>query len=96
MKKGKNTAEILDNEEFEQDDDIELSESGYEDRTLVLKAAPPSRKAQLLALGVQEIRCSCCNRIMPLAGAEDGEEGWLCEKCVPELTWKPKQGRRAS
>ena len=83
MKKGRNTAKVLDND-FEVDD-IDLSDSEYQERTLILKAAPPSRRAQLLAHGVVEIRCTCCDRIKPLAGAEESEEGWICEDCVKAI-----------
>jgi hypothetical protein len=82
MKKGRNTAEVLDDYEL---DDIDLSYSEYQERTLVLKAAPPSRREQLLAHGVVEIRCICCDHIKPLAGAEDAEEGWVCEDCAREI-----------
>jgi hypothetical protein len=90
MKKKKNTAEALDSDsEF---DDIELSDGKYQERTLVFKAAPPSMRVQLMAHGAIEIRCTCCNRIMPLAGAEESEEGWICEDCVPEMTQGRKYG----
>ena len=81
MRRGKNTAEILDDYEL---DDIDLSGEEYQERTLVLKAAPPSRREQLLAHGVVEIRCICCGHVKPLAGAEDAKEGWVCEDCVRE------------
>ena len=45
----RNTAEILDSDDTL--DDLELSESGGLDRTLVLKAEPRSRRAQLIAQG---------------------------------------------
>ena len=80
MKKGRNTAEIIDND-YELDD-IELSGVEYKERTLILKAAPPSRRAQLMAQGVREIRCTCCNRIKPIASAEESNEGWICKECV--------------
>jgi LSD1 subclass zinc finger protein len=83
MKKARNTAEILGSDSAY--DDVELSESRDEERTLVLKAAPRSRRIQLLAQGAKEIRCVCCNRIKPLAGAEESEEGWICEDCAPEI-----------
>jgi hypothetical protein len=90
MRKGKNTAEVLDDYEL---DDIELADNEYQqERTLVLKAAPPSRREQLLAHGVVEIRCICCDQIKLLAGAEDAEEGWVCEDCVQELMQEPKFG----
>jgi hypothetical protein len=83
MKKGRNTAEILDSDdEF---GDIELSEGEGRERTLVLKAAPRSRRIQLMAQGAKEIRCIRCHQIKPLAGAEESEEGWFCEDCVPEI-----------
>jgi LSD1 subclass zinc finger protein len=83
MKKGRNTAEILDSDdEFY---DIELSEGEGQERTLVLKAAPRSRRIQLMAQGAKEIRCICCHQIKSLAGAEESEEGWFCEDCIPEM-----------
>jgi|GEM_PF-715359 len=88
MKKGKNTAEILD-DDYELDD-IELSDGRSQERTLILKAAPPSLKAQLMAHGAIEIRCTYCNRIKPLAGAEESEDGWICEDCLPEMMRGPK------
>ena len=81
MKKGRNTAEILGNDDWL--DDMELSDGGRQERTLILKAEPPSRKVQLMAHGVKEIRCTCCGRIRPIAGAEESEEGWICEDCLP-------------
>jgi hypothetical protein len=53
-----------------------------QDRTLVLIRAPISRKVQLMALGVREIRCMCCIRVMPIAGAEELDGGWICEDCL--------------
>lgn len=80
MKKGKNTAEILgSDDDF---DDIELSEDVGPERTLILKAAPRSRRIQLIAQGAREIRCFVCNKIMPLEGAEESDEGWVCEFCI--------------
>ena len=81
MKKGRNTAEILGDDDWL--DDMELWEGGRQERTLILKAEPPSRKVQLMAHGVKEIRCTCCGRIKPIAGAEESEEGWICEDCLP-------------
>jgi hypothetical protein len=49
MKKGRNTAEILDGEG--ELDDIELSDDQHHERTLILKTAPPSRRAKLIAHG---------------------------------------------
>ncbi len=91
MKKGRNTAEILDSDiEL---DDIELSDDRQE-RALILKAAPPSRRAQLMAHGAIEIRCIRCGQIRPLANAEEDEEGWICKNCVSAMTKKPKYGRQ--
>ncbi len=73
-------------------DDIEFSENECEERTLILKAAPPSRRAQLMAHGVKEIRCACCDRVRPLVGAEDTDEGWVCENCVLEMTVERRYG----
>jgi hypothetical protein len=84
MAKGRNTAEILDNDD--ELHDIDLADNQYQERTLILKAAPPSRRAQLLAHGAIEIRCLCCSQIRPLAGAEEFEEGWVCKACVPKST----------
>jgi len=89
MKKGRSTADILGEGEL---DDIELSEDGCQERTLILKAPPPSRRLQLMAHGAKEIRCTCCDQIRPLAGAEESEEGWICEDCVPEMMREPKYG----
>ena len=87
MTKGKNTAEILgSNSEL---DDIELSESGDQARTLILKAAPRSRRVQLIAQGAKEIRCICCDQVRPLAGAVESEEGWVCEDCVSGTVQEP-------
>ena len=55
MKKGRNTAEVLDSDDAL--DDIELSGDECQERTVILKAAPPSRRAQLIAHGAIEIRC---------------------------------------
>jgi hypothetical protein len=88
MKKGRNTAEILGSDG--ELDDIELSEGGGHERTLMLKAAPRSRRVQLIAHGAKEIRCICCYQIRPLAGAEESEEGWICEDCAPEMMQEPK------
>jgi hypothetical protein len=83
MTKGRNTAEILGSDG--ELDDIELSESGDQGRTLILKAAPRSRRVQLIAQGAKEIRCMYCHQIRPLAGALEYEEGWICEDCVPKI-----------
>jgi hypothetical protein len=89
MAKGRNAAEILDSDD--EIDGIELSDNQYEVRTLILKAAPPSRRAQLIAHGALEIRCVQCSQIKPLAEAEESEEGWICGDCVTERTQKPKK-----
>jgi len=80
MKKGRNTAEILSSDG--ELDDIKLSESIDQERMLILKAAPRSRRVQLIAQGAKEMRCVCCDQIRPLAGAEESEEGWICEDCA--------------
>jgi hypothetical protein len=90
MAKGRNTAEVLDNDL----DGMELSDNQYQERTLILKAAPPSRRAQLIAHGAIEIRCVCCGQIKSLAKAEEFEEGWICEDCVPEPRRETKYGRQ--
>jgi hypothetical protein len=92
MAKGKNTAEVLDSDDAL--DGIELLDNQYQERTLILKAAPPSRRAQLMAHGAIEIRCVSCGQIRSLAKAEDSEEGWICEDCVTERARKPKYGRQ--
>ncbi len=81
MKKGRNTAEILGNDDWL--DDMELSDGECQERTLLLKAEPASRKVQLMAHGVKEIRCTRCRQIRPIAGAEQSEEGWICDECLP-------------
>ena len=90
MKKGRNTAEVFgDNDELT---DRELSDGGYPERTLVLKAEPPSRRLQLIAHGAKEIRCIRCDKIRPLARAEESEEGWICEGFVSEIRRGRKYG----
>jgi hypothetical protein len=89
MKKGRNTAEVLGDDEL---DDMQASREPCQEMTLTLKAAPPSRKVQLIAHGVKEIRCACCGQIRPIAGAEDSEEGWICEDCLPDMADEPKYG----
>jgi hypothetical protein len=88
MKNGGNTAEIFDNDDVL--DDMETFDEECQERTLILKAEPPSRKAQLMAHGVKEMRCICCGQIRPIAGAEDSEDGWICEECVPRMIQAPK------
>ena len=62
------------------------------DRTLVLRKEPVSRKVQLIAAGVKEIRCICCFRIRPIAYAEEFNEGWICEDCLSEATEERRYG----
>jgi hypothetical protein len=88
MKKGRNTAKILGSDV--ELDDIELSDGGGQERTLILKAVPRSKRVQLIEQGAKEIRCICCGQIRPLAGAEESEEGWICENCLPEIMQKLK------
>jgi hypothetical protein len=90
MKKGRNTAEILGDDDGL--DEMELREGEGRERTLVVKAQPPSRKVHLIAHGVQEIRCAWCGQIRPIAGAEDSEEGWICEYCLQEMMHEAKYG----
>ena len=92
MKKGRNTAEILDSDD--ELHDMELADSQYQERTLVLKAAPPSRRAQLIAHGAIEIRCVQCGRIRSLAKAEEFDEGWICGDCVLEIRRETKYVRQ--
>lgn len=83
MKKERNTAEIIGSDgEF----DIEPSGSEGQQRTLILKAPPRSRKGELMAKGAKEIRCINCNQIKSLAGAEESGEGWVCKECVQDMT----------
>lgn len=81
MKKSRNAAEILDYDENYGDAD--MWEGKREERTLVLKAVPRSRKVQLMAQGAKEIRCGLCGRIRPIAGAEELGDLWICEDCLP-------------
>jgi len=95
MKKGKKMAEIyLLDEEL---DSIEPEERGIYCEKLILKKDPPPRKEQLMAHGAREIRCSCCGQIRPIAGAEEFEDGWICEGCfaeaTPELRYGGQRGR---
>jgi len=86
MKKERNTAEIIGiNGDFNR----ELSGSEGQQRTLILKTAPRSRKGELIAKGAKEIRCMSCNQIKSLAGAEESGEGWVCEECVQNMTQNP-------
>jgi hypothetical protein len=92
VKKERNMAEILGNDG--ELDDMELSDEECQERTLILKAEPPSRKMQLMAHGVKEMRCTWCCQIRPIAGAEDSEEGWICEDCVQKMVQEPRYGAR--
>lgn len=84
MRKGKNTAEIYgSDDEF---DDLESLESNGEERTLVLKKPPRSRRVQLLAQGAKEIRCIICHQIKALNDAEEFDEGWVCQECAALMT----------
>jgi hypothetical protein len=85
MKKGRNAAEVLDDDEL---DYMELPEGARQEMALVLKAAPPSWKGRLIAHGAKEIRCTCCGQIRPIAGAEDSDDGWICEFCLPLMMEK--------
>ena len=83
MKKERNTAEIIDSDnDF---DSMELSKNTGQGRKLILKAAPRSRKGELMAKGAKEIRCIYCHQVKLLAGAEEFEGGWICGDCVPEM-----------
>jgi LSD1 subclass zinc finger protein len=92
MKKGRNTAAVLGNDD--ELDDMELSDGECQDRTLILKAVPRSRKVQLMAQGAKEIRCACCGEIRSIAGAEESEEGWICEDCLPHMQQESKHGEQ--
>ena len=77
MEKRRNTAEVLAGD----GKDMELSKGEGQERTLILKAVPRSRKGELIARGAKEIRCIYCRQIMPLAGAKESTGGWVCEDC---------------
>ena len=88
MRKGRNTAEIIgSDDEF---DNMALSESAGMERKLILKAAPRSRKRELMTKGAKEIRCIYCHQVKSLAGAEESGEGWICEDCAPEMVQEEK------
>jgi len=70
----------------------ELPDDEYQDRTLVMRKEPRPRKVMLMAAGVKEIRCICCVRIKPIAGAEELDEGWICEDCLSDATEERKCG----
>jgi hypothetical protein len=90
MKNGRNTAEILDNDD--ELDDIGPLDRECQEMRLILKKELPSWKAKLMAHGVKEIRCTHCGQIRPIDGAEESEAGWICEDCLPETMQEPKYG----
>jgi hypothetical protein len=65
-------------------EEADAADAEYQDRTLVLAKEPLPRKVQLMAAGVKEIRCIRCNRVKPIAGAEELGEGWICEDCLSD------------
>lgn len=73
-------------QEEEWDLEEEPADQTCRDRTLVLRKEPLPWKVQLMHAGVKEIRCTCCSRVKPIAGAREVDEGWLCEDCVPDST----------
>ena len=81
MTKGRDTVEILGDDGGL--DDMELSDGERQERVLILDAKPTWRKVHLMGRGAKEIRCDCCGQIRPIAGAEQSEEGWVCEDCLP-------------
>ncbi len=86
MAKGRHAAAIpCSNDE---PDDEGLPESENLERTLILTAAPRSRRVQLMAQGVKHIRCICCNQIRSLVSAIESEEGWICKDCAPVIIQK--------
>ncbi len=87
MKKEGNTAELLASDDAL--DNAELPVGGRHEGALILKATPRSRKGELISRGAKEIRCIYCRQIKALAGAEDFEEGWVCEDCLSGNT-EPK------
>jgi hypothetical protein len=79
MSRRSSTAKSHD-EEYELDEEELLIEE-CQDRTLVLSKQPLPRKVHLMAAGVREVRCICCQRVRPIAEAEDFGEGWMCRGC---------------
>ncbi len=80
---------------YDEEREFEEAESPDEecqDRTLVLRKEPRLRKVMLIAAGVKEIRCVCCVRIKPIAGAEECGEGWICEDCLSDAAEERKYG----
>jgi hypothetical protein len=82
MAKRSNAAK--DEKEQWESEETEQLDQEYEDRTLALRKEPLSRKVHLMNSGVKEIRCVCCMRVRPIAGAEELGEGWVCEDCLSE------------
>ena len=90
MRNKKNAAKVREEKwEFEEP---EMPDEGCQDRTLVLGKEPLSRKVMLVAAGVKEIRCICCVRIRPIAGAEELGEGWICGDCLSAAMEQRKCG----
>jgi hypothetical protein len=89
MKSGRKEAKVEQDREL---DEQELPDGECGDRILVLRKEPLPRKVMLMAAGVKEIRCVCCLRIRPLAGAEELGEGWACEDCLSDSPEKRKCG----
>ncbi len=87
MKKARTMEETVENDDVF--DDVELSATENRERILVIKATPRSRRAQLLAHGAKNIRCSCCFRVSSLVSAVEFQDGWLCEKCASDMGQKP-------
>ena len=79
-------------EEYEIEETPE-AELEYQDRTLVLRKEPLPRKVQLMAAGVQEIRCLNCVRVKPIAGAEEVGDGWICADCLSGAGKKTAGGK---
>ncbi len=63
-------------------DDMEQPGGERQARMLLFTSEFRYRKAHLMNRGVKEIRCAGCNQIRPIAGAEQVEQGWLCEACL--------------
>ena len=93
MKKGRNTARI-----FDHDDELDYRDVPEDDRwqekRLIIKSEPPSRRVHLIALGAIEMRCISCDEIKPLARAEESGDGWICEDCLRAMKRKVRQTRK--
>jgi hypothetical protein len=92
VKKGRKTAEAR--SYVEEPEDMDLSDLGAMDRTLILKREPPPRKEQLMAHGIREIRCVCCSQIGLIADAEEFADGWICGDCLYEVKQAASGGRQ--